>query len=177
MQNLYWALIGGTDWQNNDIVCFMNTDLEFDKDFFTIVEHNIEQGEILIPKVYEDGKLVDGGISINWAKKSFKPGYRIDCFSPRGICMTVKDFRESGGFRWRLLPHYGSDYDWSIRQLKRGLTAKRLPGFNIYHRKHSRPTAGRFSKLNPANPWYWTIFIILHCPKKYWLINILKAWL
>ncbi len=186
---LYWGECMQLIWErfkvrslrgdDNETVCIMNTDLRFHSDFFSLVERNVKHNEILVPWVYEDGKLVDGGIHIDWSKKRFDvatSGTSIDCFSPRGICMTLKTFRESGGFnKW--LPHYASDYDWSIRQLKRGVKTRRLFGLNIYHEKHNPVKISVFSKLNPANPWYWTIFILLHCPLRYIPINLLKAWL
>jgi hypothetical protein len=161
---------------DDDIICILNTDLSFGRDFFTVATREIRHGRILIPKVYEDGKLIDGGIEVDWSKKSFKFGERIDCFSPRGIFITVKDFKESGGFHDKLLPHYMSDYDWSFRQIARGIKPINIGGLIVIHRHHENKKTFVLSRLNVANPICWTFFLFLNCPKKHLFINLLRAW-
>lgn len=158
-------------YNDTDVICILNSDLELDLNLMR-KGSKVKPGEILIPKVFENGKLDEWGLTIDWSKKRFYNGHRIDCFSPRGIFITVKDFRESGGFNPRL-PHYLADYEWAIRQIKRGIKPHRMNSY-VIHQTHSK-SAPIFSPLNPHNPKYWIIFLWLTCPKKYLLINIIKS--
>jgi GT2 family glycosyltransferase len=171
----YYWILSDPAIQDTDIVCLLNNDISFSGNLFSVAKENMRHNRVLISIVYED-RLTDGGIKIDWLKKSFKVALslrQIECFSTRGIFMTVKTFRESGGFN-KHLPHYLADYEWSIRQIKRGVKPVRF-GF-VYHKFHNKQKYPLFSKLNPANPIYWTIFLWLCCPKKYLIQNILKSW-
>lgn len=46
----------------------------------------------------------------------------INCLSTRGLFLRVKDFKKIGGFYPKLLPHYLSDYEFTIRAYKKSLT-------------------------------------------------------
>jgi GT2 family glycosyltransferase len=176
MNNLLHDIQTDSNIHDSDLVCFMNTDIYFPSWFFSFALEHIKQGEILVPYVYESGIISDGGIHIDWRRKQFNFTRRdceIDCFSPRGVFMTVKDFRESGGF---LFPHNLSDYDWSIRQIKRGMKVVRPPEFYVSHVPHES-NSFPFSVRDKRNPIYWTKFLWWHCPKRYLLKNLVKAWL
>lgn len=166
-----WLELYPETFKDTDVICILNSDLDLDPKLME-KGSKVKPGEILIPKVYENNKLDEWGLTIDWSKKRFYQGHRIDCFSPRGIFITVKDFRESGGFN-PLLPHYLADYEWAIRQIRRGLKPHRMNSY-VIHQTHSK-SAPIFSPLNPHNPKYWVIFLWLVCPKKYLLINIIKS--
>jgi hypothetical protein len=180
-QKIYWTETMNYLWKiickdktitDNDVICILNNDISFDKDYFT-KGSAVQRGEIWIPKTVENDEIVEHGIQIDWSKKKFFYGRIVDCFPARGIFMKVIDFRNSGGFnKW--LPHYLADYEFSIRMIKRGLIPRKMTA-EIIHEPHSKK-AWIFSKLNPDNPIAWTIFLFKCCPKRYLSLNILKAW-
>lgn len=147
-----------------DVICIMCNDISFPDDFLE-QGSKVKQGEILIPS--------NQGVLVYWRDKKFlMPTPFPNCFNGRCFFMTYKDFVESGGFsKW--LPHYLSDYDFALRQVKRGLKIK-LMDAEIIHKSHQKETKV-FSILCPYNPIFWTIFLLRHF-NRYTPINILKAW-
>jgi hypothetical protein len=74
----------------------------------------------------------------------------------------------------RVIPHYLSDYEFGIIQIKKGLIPKKL-NVNIYHPEHEKEK-NPFSVVSPDNPFYWSIFLLKVGRNRYFLINLLKAW-
>lgn len=136
-------------------------DISFPDDFLE-QGSKVKQGEVLIPE----------GVTIDWRRKRIYHGDRVDCFSGRCFFMTYRDFIDSGKFS-KMLPHYLSDYDYAIRVLKKLKPV--LMDSKIRHKEHSKVTKP-FSMLCPANPIFWTIFLLRH-PNRYTPLNILKAWI
>ncbi len=85
----------------------------------------------------KDGRtVVDGGVRINWLTAKFgnlgsgrrycelinnsSPIQSVDVLPGRGTLIPVKVFREIGLYNARKLPHYGADYEFSIRAKRRG---------------------------------------------------------
>lgn len=149
--------------KDEDTICIMNNDISFDKDLFECGSE-VKLGEILIPR-YE-------GVTIDWSKKKFYNSVKIDCFPGRCFFMTYKDFIESGGFS-KFLPHYLSDYDFSIRQINRGLKPYFITA-SITHHPHTKEMRP-FTMISPNNPIFWSIFLVKHF-NRYAFINIIKAW-
>lgn len=149
--------------KNENIICIINNDISFPNDFFE-QGGKVKEGQVMMPG--------SEAVRIDWSKKRFSIGSPVDCFSGRAFFMTYGDFIKSGGFsRW--LPHYLSDYDFAIRQIKRGLKPV-VMNAEIVHKEHQKGTR-IFSILSPHNPIYWTIFLLRHF-NRYTFLNILKAW-
>lgn len=97
-----------------------------------------------------------------------------NCASTRSIFMRVGDFLAVGGFHPLLLPHYGSDYEWTIRAGKKGMKIKSFSSLTyIVHEETTgfstaqRVTLKRiFSKRSNYNPIYRFNFIILVTPTR-----------
>ena len=148
---------------DDDIVLIMNNDVVFGDNLFEELT-NIKQGHVW----YAEGVL------IKWKQKR----YRIirskgDSFIGHSFAMTLKDFRESGGF-CRLLPHALADIDYGIK------VAKKLNYFadinaSWEHPLHIYEGCNMFSLRSYSNPLLWSIFLLRH-PNKYTPINILKVW-
>jgi len=85
----------------------------------------------------KDGRtVVDGGVRINWLTAKFRnlgngrryrelinnnsPIQSVDVLPGRGTLIPVKVFKEIGLYNARKLPHYGADYELSIRAKRRG---------------------------------------------------------
>jgi GT2 family glycosyltransferase len=105
--------------------------------------------------------------------------------------MRTADFLALEGFHPRLLPHYASDYEFTIRARRKGLKLVCDPRLSLlvdestsgYHRiEETEKSFFRmlkkkfFSVKTPANPFYWTAFILLACPWRWKLLNILRIW-
>ena len=161
--NDFWEGCFRWNWRDKDVIGIMCNDIEFDESFFEMYGHT-EIGEVCVP--------MNQTLQIDWSKKEFKEDIRVDSFHGRCFFMTVKDFKESGGFcKW--LPHALSDIDFGIRMKRKGLRLRTLQ--SIIHKEHGHPKVNCFSKLSYKNPIAWTVFLLRH-PNRYTLINILKAW-
>lgn len=149
---------------DRDVVCIMNSDITFSE---TLIEEGsrVRKGEILIPEGNQ--------VQIDWSKKKFFKGERIDTFPGRCFFMTAKDLMCSGGF-YKLLPHYLSDYEFGIRMIKKGMKV-RLINQSIIHEDHPKD-APLFSLRAVNNPILWTIFLLKAGRNKYLPLNILKSW-
>ena len=145
--------------KDDDVICIMNNDISFDSDFFE-KGSKVKRGQVLVPT----------GIRIDWSKKGFHSG-GLDCFSGRAFFMTYRDFIDSKGF-CRLLPHYLSDLEFGIRQLKK-LKLIEMDS-KIIHKPHPKTTG--FKILSEDNPIFWTIFLLKAGRNRYLPLNILKAW-
>ena len=149
--------------KDDDVICIMNNDIEFDGDLFEDASH-LYTGEILIP--------FDCAIEVNWRHKRFVRSKNWNAFKGRCFFMTLRDFRRSGGF-CKFLPHALSDIDFAIRMWNKNLAI--FLSRNIRHKEHGHPKVNCFSKLSYKNPIAWTIFLLRH-PNRWTLLNILKAW-
>ena len=145
----------------DDVVCLMNNDISFEPELFE------EGGKVLPGQV-----LTAEYMTVDWSKKKFYQGDRIDSFPGRTFFITVGDFLKHRFSS--LLPHYLSDVEYSIRLIRKGITP-RLMKNKIVHREHTRGSR-KFSILNPANPIFWSIFLFKSCPLRYLPINLIKAW-
>ena len=98
-----------------------------------------------------------------------------DCASTRSLFMHVRDMLTIGGFHPILLPHYLSDYEWTMRAAKKGYQIRsddRLSyqfdegttGDNVYEKLTLKKL---FSKRSAANPIYKITGIFLMTPKRY----------
>lgn len=187
--NLWWggALHEAYKWilANGDrdaYVMFANDDTSFENDY---IEKSIgflsDKKNILLTGLgisLQTGKVVDGAVKYDLINSSVivRSAGTGNCASTRSLFFTVKDFLKIGGFHPVLLPHYGSDYEWTIR-------AHRKYGYQIvccdflkyyvneettgdnYYEKMTRKKV--FSKRSVSNPVYKFNTILLCTPKKY----------
>ena len=81
-----------------------------------------------------------------------------------------------GGLHPILLPHYGSDYEWTARAARKGF---KIHTFEDLNYKFSTSTTGNndyetatwkkiFSKRSTMNPFYKTVSMLMITPPKYW---------
>lgn len=189
----WWAgsLQQGIDWlkqqevADRDIVMFANDDITFDADFLQKAV-NILGGleeSLLLPQVIdgETGQPQESGIEANLYKLTFQTApspEKINCLPTRGLFMRMADLRRIGGFYPRLLPHYLSDYEFTIRAKRKGIKLLTDSALNI--RFDLEQTGFRdlenltcwdlikrsFSKRYVSNPIYWSMFILLTVPNR-----------
>jgi len=107
------------------------------------------------------------------------PGDSGNCVSSRSLFMQARDFIDIGGFHPRLLPHYGSDHEYTIRAWKKGYQIKSFLELRyIYNedmtgnREYSKYSKlellkALFSKKSSFNPIYKLFFILLVTPMRF----------
>lgn len=126
-------------------------------------------------------KPIDRGIRWDWNGRRLtviNVGQidQINCLSTRGLYLRVRDFIELGGFYPKMLPHYLSDYEYTMRAYQRGYklitdetvfvkTKDDSSGISSY----DTSSWGKFLRqyLSPRNyhhPFYTMSFIFLACP-------------
>jgi GT2 family glycosyltransferase len=201
--NWWWAgsLQQGYLWlkkQNipqNSIVLIINDDTIFEPDFIekAVMLLADEKGMLLSAYYFslQDGRLIDSGLHIDWKLftciQTNNPD-EINCLSTRGLFLRCSDLMEIGGFYPKILPHYYSDYEFTIRAFRKGFKlfsdAKlQLWGDESTTGLHSmKPETtwhtlkNLFSIKTIPNPVVESAYILLACPYPWIVINLLRVW-
>jgi len=128
------------------------------------------------------GKFVDMGVHVDWSHYRFEPVQeesRINCLSTRGLFLRLSDAWLIGGFRPQWLPHYLSDYEFTIRASRRGYLLRSPSELALTLDEdttgvHSLDRAGLRHYLREAyqirsaiNPWTAIKFVTLAAPIQY----------
>lgn len=199
----WWAgsLQRGLDWMtrqgtsDEDIVLFMNDDSRFAPDFISkgIAALTQSPGALLQATIRcaDSGEVVDRGYVFEPSSLSFRPvnhGEAPNCLTTNGLFARWGDLKRIGGFHPHLLPHYLSDYEYTLRAGRRGLAlrvAKNLElswqrGSTGYRQIEADNTPEFLSKLlsprYPSNPIYTTTFAFLACPLHLALGHAVRIW-
>jgi|WetSurSiteA1Bulk_404760.scaffolds.fasta_scaffold00655_7 predicted SAM-dependent methyltransferase len=202
--NLWWAgclekakkhLSERKDIKKENIVVILNNDIIFDANFLLHIDLDMteNQDSLIAPKCYsqENHELIDDGIHVDWRKLTFKSAKNrdeINVLSTRGLYMSYEIFSKIGHFHPFLLPHYGSDYEFTHRAYKKGFPLKVSQRTAVFL---NRETTGIrnidfnisfleilnnliISKKSVYNRVMWTSFILLSCKPKYIPLNLLR---
>ena len=182
------SLQQGYQWLKKNVtgkefLLIINDDSIIESDFLQtgidILKENSKT--LLLAEAYsmQTKKLIDKGVFFDF--KNFKihmaqSNEEINCMSTRGLFLRVSDLIELRGIKSNLLPHYYSDYEFTIRAGRKGyklmvsdtlklwmnetstgigLIADRSPG--AYLKKY-------FSKKHTDHPVYTFNFIMLTFP-------------
>jgi hypothetical protein len=191
-QAYLWLKRHGTN--GGDLVVTMNDDTEFGPDFFANAVQAIRPHSLMLARCFDPrGKLDEVGVRFDWAQLMafgvIDPA-EVNCFSTRGLFLHVDDFLALGGFYPRLLPHYLSDYEFSLRAHRRGLTLISTPEVFLRYDDDPALTGIRstqglstlealrkcLSIRSTANPVYWSSFVILGSPLRYLPQNLSRVW-
>jgi GT2 family glycosyltransferase len=139
----------------------------------------------------ESGRLVGGGVRVDWRRLHFATATspeEVDCLSTRGLFLTVGDFMALGGFYPKLLPHYLSDYEFTLRAARCGmrlriddslklLVDEKTTGYHQFSGETFRVFLRKyFARNSDANPFAWTMFIALACPWPWKVTGWLRVW-
>ena len=177
------------------IVLFINNDTEFNADFLkTAVDILTRHSKtLLISWVFsrKTREWVEAGVHVDWQRLEFKDtedARKINCLSTRGLFLRVKDFFDIGDFHPILLPHYLSDYEFTIRAYRKGYRLLADPLLKLWFDEettgwHTEKFNGGhweflrnyFSKRSSGNPIYWVSFLGLACPWPWKIWNILRT--
>lgn len=200
----WWAgsLQHGIDWlercgpDGQDIAVFANDDITFDAEFLEkavdILDHHAG-GTLLLPQLYDEvtGMPEESGIEADLTRLTFKPAVspeKINCLSTRGLFMRIADLRRIGCFHPRLLPHYWSDFEFTIRAHRMGFALitsadiavcldRQQTGYRDLERCGLIEFVQKtFSKKSVLNPVYYSAFILLAGPMLSAPINIFRVW-
>jgi GT2 family glycosyltransferase len=183
------------NFSKNDLVLIINDDTTFNEDFLEIgAKLLIDKTKIMIQaQAYsnETMQLIDNGTHVDWKKMSFtnaKNFNDINCLSTRGLFLNCNDFVSLGGFHPFLLPHYASDYEFTIRAYNRGYTLTTEPSLYLVMNESTTglkeiSIKGLLKKMKRIfsiryiqNPLYRSNFLFLCCPKKHLIKNFLSVW-
>ncbi|EKD93499.1 MAG: glycosyl transferase family 2 [uncultured bacterium] len=183
-----WLWLSQNFRNEDDVVLIINDDVTFENDYFVNAVKLIgEKPNFLILSTCYDltsKKFVDAGQKIDWENMKFRSPQRNeppDCLSTRGLFMTVRTFVRSGGFFPKCLPHYLSDYEFSIRAKKMGISLHASPDLKVWLVSektgwHSlwKPEGTFLENLqrfwspkNPCFPPFFISFILLACPRRF----------
>jgi GT2 family glycosyltransferase len=198
--NLWWGgalheaylWLKRNDVDPEDFVLTANDDIKIDDKF---IQNGIkiltnELNTFLTANGYDlnSGEHLDGTVFYNFVDGTSVLAthkHTANCASTRALFFRVKDFLKVGGFHPILLPHYGSDYEFTIRAWRKGyqilsdtelkyLVDKETTGYMNYIDLPAKDfTKKIFSKKSVFNPIYKITFIILACPLKYIPINLI----
>jgi GT2 family glycosyltransferase len=196
--NWWWAgaLQQGYEWLKaqeanpEDVVLIMNDDTVFEPDFLEKGIHLLgERSDVmLLAQSYgqASGELKDLGTHVDWETLSFAKATspeEVNCLSTRGLFFKAGAFETIGGFHPRLLPHFTSDYEFTIRARRKGFKLMSDPSLKLWVdeeatwnrelREESFPVFVKrlFSKKSPVNPLVWMFFVALACPWRWKMLN------
>jgi GT2 family glycosyltransferase len=179
----------------DDIILILNDDTTFGPDFIEAAVKVLRQRKrcLLLAQLYsaETGQLVETGVQVDWRNFSFRgviDPEAINCFSTRGLFLRVGDMLAIGGFHTLLLPHYASDYEYTMRAHRMGFGLITSPDVRLWLtdsttgvRQFEKQTALGFlrtalSRRTVHNPIYWTSFVLLSSPIRHIPSNLLRVW-
>jgi GT2 family glycosyltransferase len=179
----------------DDIVVIANDDTRFDADFLAAGRAALagSRRKLLLAQLYTDGsgELVEVGVDVDWRRlktRGVKDPTAVNCFSTRGLFVRAVDFLDIGGFHTRLLPHYLSDYEFTIRARRQGFELASDPTVKLWYdptttgiRSVSRRSVRDYlrttiSRRSVSNPIYWTTFLLLACPRRQLPRNVFRIW-
>lgn len=146
----WWAgsIQQGYDWikkntNDNEAVLIINDDLVFDQDYLQNGMNYLSANpnSLVLSAAYNQSKrekLEDCGVIYDFSKNEITPLPvndldKLNCLSTRGLFLSAKDFIKTKGMRPGLLPHYYSDYEYTIRAKKKhGLHLKCFLDLKVY---------------------------------------------
>ncbi len=211
--NLWWT--GSIYWgveeimkkaNTGDYILTVNNDCTFDQEFISILLNTaLENNQSIVGSLAIDSidrqTITDGGVNIDWSKCRLIPNgpifirdisqktdtLEVDTLSTKGTLYPIDVFREVGNFDKKHLPHYVSDYEFSIRAKRNGyklllnykariLNETKRTGIGTEMPKEINLTKviqllfSRKSRMNIIDH-FW--FITLCCPLKYKAKNYL----
>jgi len=201
--NWWWAgsLQQGLKWLKansvNDqaVVLFINDDVRFAHDYLerAVGLMTDKNHALLLSRFWKPGSgdIIETGVTADLRCLRFKvadSAERINCLSTRGLFAHWEDIRSIGGFHPVVLPHYLSDYEYTIRAYRKGFKCETSADLLIepnmettgYREMGEMPFA-RFlqrlcSKKSAVNPLYWSSFVLL-ASEPIWVIpNLFRVW-
>lgn len=135
---------------------------------------------------------IDRGARVDLVALRFSaatPAEPANCLSTRGLLMRAAAFKASGGFRPQRLPHYLSDYEFTLRLRRQGVRLLSDDRFRATvrlemtgHTGYRRDGLGAFwseafSNRAKYNPQQMTQFILMTCPPWVMPLHLARVWM
>ncbi|MCI8402377.1 MAG: glycosyltransferase family 2 protein [Lachnospiraceae bacterium] len=187
--SLWWAGALHKAWQwiclnaeDIDAVLITNDDTEYPEDYIAagIAQVKENPNTLIAGCGYgkQSGILLDGAFEhsfIDGTGKLLEPDSTGNCASTRSLFLTAGMWKRIGGMHPRLLPHYFSDFEFTIRAHRLGMEIKN-PGVLKFcfdegatgdNRYENLTVTKMFGKRSGCNPIYRISFILLSTPLPY----------
>ncbi len=179
---------------DEDAVLIVNDDVSFASDFLARGLEALRENPGACLQAIGIGRAcgtVDRGAIADLTRLRFRaaePGETPNCLSTRGLLMEAKTFQQSGGFRPRSLPHYLSDYEFTIRLHRRGtplvVDERFVAEVDFAKTGLSQPSSAgirqawsdAFSNRAKFNPKHWTALAVLVCPVWVMPWRVVRIW-
>jgi GT2 family glycosyltransferase len=185
----------GQPSSSGDLVLIANDDTTFAPDFLGAARALMGRAprSLLLarPISARNGEPGALGTTVDWRRLTFKPALAaedVDVFPTRGLFLRREDFIDLGRFHTVLLPHYLSDYEFTLRAARRGFELRTDPSVQLVMdeaatgiRTLDLSSAGGYlrsvlSIKATKNPIYWTTFVLLASPRRLLARNLLQVW-
>ena len=174
--------LGSQPADDQDTVLIINDDVTFEADFLSrglavLAAHPHACFQAI--GIDRRSGTIDRGAIVDLSRLHIRPalqGELPNCLATRGLLMRAATFRRSGGFRPRWLPHYLSDYEFTLRLQRQGTTllvderftadvAFEITGIEAPATSGpQRFWAEAFSNRAKFNPKHWSAFVVMVCP-------------
>lgn len=193
-QGLNWLKSCGVEDQA--VVLFLNDDVCFGSDYLDrAVRLMAGKSRTLVLSRFrkpQTGEIEETGVMADLRRLRFATAGSaecINCLSTRGLFAHWGDIQEIGGFYPRLLPHYLSDYEYTLRAYRKGFKCETSADLLIEPNLATtgyRKIDGTFvaeslrrywSKKSSANPIYWSSFVVLASEPVWVFPNLFRVWL
>lgn len=176
-------------------VLIINNDVIFNEHFLSSgIEYLTHNPSSLIQalNIDPDNGKSTGGLHFNYYKNVYsEPNNKkeTNCLCTRGLLMDLKSFFDIGGFYPRLLPHYLSDYEYTLRAYRKGYKLRTFEGFSLeidnkstgIHLREAKSLKKfweiTFSKRYVNNPLYLTSYLFLVTPIYVSLYLVPMVWM
>jgi GT2 family glycosyltransferase len=178
-----------------DLVLIANDDTSFDPDFIAAGRAALRSRPrtLVLAQLYDQdtGELLESGVHVDWRTLEFRPvGDKgdINCLSTRGLMLRLTDFLSIRGLHPRVLPHYLSDYAFTIHAARTGFGLEVDPSFRLWVNQQTtgertvprgsrRQVLGQLlSRRSVHNPVTMSVFLMLSCPKRHLARNLCRVW-
>ena len=178
------------------VVLFTNDDVEFGPDYLQRAAELMaeKKGALVLSRTRdpETGAVTETGVTADLHRLTFtisKSPESINCLPTRGLFAHWGDVKKIGDFHPTLLPHYLSDYEYTIRAHKLGLRCEttsallitsneKTTGYREIRESSVKAALAKlFSRKASGNPVYWTSFILLAVPPLWIAPGLLRVWL
>ena len=199
--NLWWAgcLNKGINWlQQHDvtsdsIILIINDDVLINQDFLKNGIETIKKNDktLLLARQEnnETGAIEETGVKVDLQHFNFYKAdnqEEINCLSTRGLFLRWADLKNIGKLKSGMLPHYGSDYEFTMRAYRQDY--KLMTSNNVYLQHDIYNNNLKFKKKNRAdlrflfsnkcdiNPVMLSKLAILISPVYLLPLNIFRIW-
>lgn len=199
----WWAggLQQGINWLKRtavdaaDIILTINDDVTFNELFLETAVAILQdkQNTLVLAQAFgtKTGRLVGAGMKADLKFLTFELATspdEVNCLATRGLFLRFSDLVSIGDFYPNILPHYLSDYEFTIRAYKKKFNLLVCPELKLWLDEDSTGIADfselrvgdffkkYFSKKSKTNPLFWSAFTILACPKTWIPINLARIW-